>query len=110
VRSSLAESESVYLGKVDSLSILQNEGARVQVASFVVLKGWKNALEATNKVLKSTVTSCSYPFEEGEEYLVYAFLDSDNPSNLIATTCSTKHRSKSDYEIEMLERIRDEDI
>jgi hypothetical protein len=72
----LADSEAVFSGevvKIDRPSPFKS-GADLETDTFRVSEVWKGPEQRTLEVHTALMgASCGYPFEEGQEYLVYAY-------------------------------------
>lgn len=101
----LSKSEAVFTGEVTAVSETASrpntaapEGSTVKV-TFKVSEVWKGEARETVEVTTDADpgTSCGFPFEKGQEYLVYA------SEGMKASTCSeTKPLSIAGQDLEVL--------
>jgi hypothetical protein len=101
VESELSSSEAVFSGEVVDLKRNQKGPlGGVDKVSFRVSEVWKGSERKTLEVsTQAQGTACGYPFEEGQEYLVYAY----GKQNLKASACSeTKPFSEAGADLALL--------
>jgi hypothetical protein len=101
VESELSSSEAVFSGEVVDLKRNQKGPfGGVDKVSFRVSEVWKGPERKTLEVsTQAQGTACGYPFEEGQEYLVYAY----GKQNLKASACSeTKSFSEAEADLALL--------
>jgi hypothetical protein len=100
VSASRLEADAVFHGRVHRVrdttvvtpgSADPDDLLAAEVVFLEVLAAWKG-VEGGAVELRIPLTDCSVPFEEGEEYLVYAHR---TPYGLVTTTCSRTRPASS---------------
>ena len=97
----LEEADAVFSGEVINVKQRHNF---VKV-TFKVSCVWKGKLEKDMDVYTSPPTvSCSFPFEKGSEYIVYAYKNRENIfKNKLTTNMCRRTKELSDAEEDLIE-------
>ena len=102
----ISSSEGVFSGQVTAIE--KETATRTTTATLRVSEVWKGPKRATLEVsTPSDEAACGYTFEEGQEYLVYAY----GKQHLKVDACSgPTHLSKADEALALLgngEKLKD---
>lgn len=90
VQEKVQHMEVIFSGEVESVGtytiIHELLGSRPPLAKLTVLEAWKGATTSTIVIDNMMRTSVEAPFEPGQQYLVYAYRDSET-GNLATNGC-----------------------
>lgn len=102
VQQSIDDASAVFLGTVKDVSAENDFRTTVTIA---VKKEWKGSVSAGKNVKVSTANdsaACGYQFEEGAEYLVYAY-NNEQTGDLSVSLCSaTKLKTEAKEDLAVL--------
>ncbi len=88
---SLEQATAVFAGRVTNIEkpFISTSSLDPITATFDVSQVWKGDITQTVAIRTAQDSaSCGYPFELGQEYIVYAWADPDHPGELNTGLCS----------------------